>query len=529
MEKKGSIRYVFIAIISILLIISIILLNTYAFWKASDYQTGHNDIIGSCLNISFDEEVDSNNTLITGFDNTTLDVGLPSNFPISDLEGANTTGYTFKITNECSNEIDYQLVLESLFVEGKTNDNDYFNNKFIKVEIDNGAIKRYEDLTSIDKDSAAPYYDQIRETRHILSGTIKGKTDDPNNHQNEITHTLKLWISNEATREEAADKVFNSRIKVFAGQNLVENKYKIVDATCFESISQEGYAYHYNYDLCGTDLVMSPVINGVLITNTYISNYLFADNGNRLTSLDISSMYGLKTIGSASFYDYVGTGTDLIIPDNVETIEYQAFNNFNGKSLVLPENLKEIGRSAFYSYVGTGTDLVIPEGVEVISHQAFTAYNGNSLKLGQNIKRIETNAFLSYEGAETDLIIPSGVEYIGVNAFFSYKGSNLTLSPNITEIDVAAFSSYNGNSFTLPSNIKIIGAFAFSTYKKDITIPSSIESIGEHAFDTMPYSSTIYVDRPNLSGVEQGERWNGSAQVKCKINGNWEVCPDLNS
>jgi hypothetical protein len=169
--------------------------------------------VGACLSFDFIELENSNNDPIGS-----IVFGEDEDLPISDEAGSATTGYTFKLENKCRNAVNYQVVLESLKIAGKT-DNDYFADNMIKVQFDNGAIKTYDDYDHVDKDTSATYAGDIRETKELLVGTIPGKSEDENDTSNIVTHNLKMWISSESTNDDI-EKVFRSKIKVFAGQGI---------------------------------------------------------------------------------------------------------------------------------------------------------------------------------------------------------------------------------------------------------------------------------------------------------------------
>ena len=122
----------FLAIgIAVFLIGLFILLNTYAFWRLKGEQSESNLVVGACLSMEFIEtpDPDHEGETIGGFN-------IPKAWPISDEEGISTTGYTFKIKNNCAEDVNYQVVLESL----KTPNENYFDYDYIKVMLDNKGI-----------------------------------------------------------------------------------------------------------------------------------------------------------------------------------------------------------------------------------------------------------------------------------------------------------------------------------------------------------------------------------------------------
>ena len=54
-------KQIIVLILCIMLILSFIMLTSYAYWRVQKTQTGTNDIAGACLNISLVQAKDSNN------------------------------------------------------------------------------------------------------------------------------------------------------------------------------------------------------------------------------------------------------------------------------------------------------------------------------------------------------------------------------------------------------------------------------------------------------------------------------------
>ena len=469
---NNKMRVYFTLVICTLLVGLLVLFNSYAYWRVSDNQSDSNTVLGACLNIDLEEETNGNN-VIDG-------LAFSNAYPLTDEQGANQTGYTFTIVNNCKVDTKYEVVLESLKINGFSNE-DYLKDEYFKIQIDDGMIRRYSQLTEVDNTDP----DNINKIKYVFSGTIPAKQGDEPTKE---SHTIKFWIASDATTNDAQNKQFKSRVNVIAGQNIVTAPdYKVADASCFK-VSSNGLIYNTVnanniYETCGTDIVFPESINGILITKTDIGSGLFSDLAQGLTSLDISGMYGLTNISRSSFDLYVGKDTDLIIPENVETIDQSAFFSFAGNSIIFSPKLKTIGKSA------------------------FAHYNGQEILLPETVTEIGENAFQSYQGLNTNLVIPSGVKNIKNSSFSRYKGDSISLPSGLETIEIGAFAAYNGS---------------------DIVIPSTIRSIGSSAFLNMDSSKTIYINKPNLDGIELGANWNGygNAKVKCLVSENtYEDCP----
>ena len=127
-------KFIITIVVCITLVISFVLLTSYAYWRISKTQTGTNDILGACLDIELDQYEDQDNNIIEG-------ITLDDAWPITDTEGANLPGYSFKVINKCEEDVTYQVILDSLEVSGER-----INPQFIKVKIDDRSTRKYDSL-----------------------------------------------------------------------------------------------------------------------------------------------------------------------------------------------------------------------------------------------------------------------------------------------------------------------------------------------------------------------------------------------
>ena len=112
--------------------------------------------------------------------------------------------------------------------------------------------------------------------------------------------------------------------------------------------------------------------------------------------------------------------TDLVIPEGVKEIKDYAFSY--GKyitSVTLPQSLTHIGSYAFYD-CGM-TSVVIPENVCTIENDAFP--NLQSVTLGRGVKSIGYHAFGNPKNKKLRIYVPAGMkkEYSKRNGFKEYK------------------------------------------------------------------------------------------------------------
>ena len=506
-EKKNK-RFKIAIILSVALVVTFIFLTSYAYWRISDHQTGSNYVAGGCLQIVFDEP---------GANGFSLTDAWPERDEDAIVREDNL--YRFNVINTCEKPVNYQIVLESIEVPNPENK---LKPEYVKLQLDNREIKTYKDLDPVTNDPDAT---DVYETRHMLSGTVQGRS---NGVDGKVEHSVRLWMNYDAGLD-ARGGQFNSRVKIYAGQDIQEPEYALTPESCF-TIDENGVLLSYNREECGTDsLVIPPTINGTLVTE--IKWMFLGAAANRFSYIDISNLRGLNKIGGDAFYNgagYVGTDHSLTIPNGVSEIGNRAFWAYNGTHLSLPTNMSSIGEYAFMEYEGINQDLIIPQGISVIEQFSFTHFDGKSLTLPESLTRINQMAFAWYRGVGTTLKIPDNVSVIETRAFEYFRGDELILPKSLESIDQIAFANYvgSGKEMVIPEGAISLGYGTFKRFNGiSVTIPSTITSIGGSAFEAMDSTKTIYVNKPNLSGIELGENWNGNATVKCLVASNtYEVC-----
>ncbi len=186
-----------ISIISVVAIVLVLIGVTYAYWLVTKEQQGENVISSACLDIS-----------MIG----TNDINLPSQYPISDEDGMETTPYTFTVTNNCTTSIDYQINLETLGSE----DNSIIPSA-IKVAINKNESTEVTPRLLNSKPTVATTIANAYAANKLTEGVLKGKSD--------ATYELRLWLDKDAPISEQ-NKTFTSKISVTVGQGIYANPYK---------------------------------------------------------------------------------------------------------------------------------------------------------------------------------------------------------------------------------------------------------------------------------------------------------------
>ena len=357
--------FIITIVICITLVITFVLLTSYAYWKVQRTQTGSNDIKGACLDIELVEAKDGNNNPIEGFT-------LEDAWPLDYYAGIETSGYTFKVINKCSEEVFYEVILDSLPVtEGKK-----MNSESIIVYLNDTNMVTYASLEEAEPEVTK--YEKI-DSRRVYTGVVPAATEEKNG---EVEHNLKMWISIASTNDDIG-KEFSVKVRVQAGQQI---NY-ITPESCFDFEESTGTIIGYHLDDCSKRyLVVPETIDGVTVRSidpfgegreTQDADF----NTDHFAVVDLSKATGLETIGE------------------------QAFVGFKGYNLILNSGLKIIGEDAFSIYVGD-SNLVIPEGVEKIGSGAFEMFGRGGI----------------IDGSRGTVYLPSTIKEIGLWAFrYPYK------------------------------------------------------------------------------------------------------------
>jgi len=201
----------------------------------------------------------------------------------------------------------------------------------------------------------------------------------------------------------------------------------------------------------------------------------------------------------------------VVVPTNVETIEWNAFlDNVSLKTIDL-ENVKEIGDKAFGGCTSLPTVNMV--NLEKLDHNAFKgctsltdvnlpklaeipnrAFDGctslSEVTLSDIIKTIGDNAFRECSALE-QITMPKELETIGKEAF-RQSGLKSAILPNkVKKIGNYAFSECEKmESVTLSNSLDTIGNYAFSGCSlKEIELPSNLTYIGDYAFENCPLST----------------------------------------
>jgi len=212
---------------------------------------------------------------------------------------------------------------------------------------------------------------------------------------------------------------------------------------------------------------------------------LFRSNQDITTFTELEYFTGLEKIDAKAFMSCRNL-TEVIIPQNVTTLEAEAFKESGLTSIVLPANVENVGSECFW-------------GCSSLA----------AIDLG-SVKRIENSAFSNLESL-TSITIPGtwtdrdgscwaefawnpNLETVivgeGIVDFPWYvftgcpKLSNVTLPSTLGSISAAAFSGCSSlKNINLPSKLTVIADEAFfETGLTGVLLPATVETVGNKAF-----------------------------------------------
>ena len=168
------------------------------------------------------------------------------------------------------------------------------------------------------------------------------------------------------------------------------------------------------------------------------------------------------TISPYTFYELDNLKT-VILPNDITSIEDNAFASSGLQNISIPGTVKEIKSNAFSSCSALST-IKLNKGLETIGYQAFyRCINLKEFVFPSTLKKI---GYCAIEGCSnlTDIEFAEGLEEIDGKAFYECsKLNNLHLPTSLTRIGEHAFHGCSGLSEVhLPSMITWIGDNAFT-------------------------------------------------------------------
>ena len=203
-----------LAIIVLLMVGCFMTYQSYALYVANLSGNDNNLNVG-CFAIEFSESSTS--------------ISLDNTYPISDTKGLTIAPYTFTITNKCTTDASYSVILSSL----TTNGIDDSNIKYVIYETTkptSGTL--LTSATSYTDTSNLANVKNRKNSYQVATGGLKGASEE-NGTGGSKTYNLILWLD-EATGNEAMGKSFNANINIVSvahePQNIADS-IKVIAST----------------------------------------------------------------------------------------------------------------------------------------------------------------------------------------------------------------------------------------------------------------------------------------------------------
>jgi len=166
-----------LAVISIMMVGTMFLASSYAYWKATAYQEVANVIESGCFSVEYTEQTES--------------VSLKNSYPLTDIEGLKTKPYSFTIKNTCTVNAEYTVYLNTLQVDG-TKIDDSLISYALENSIDQKNEAKKLNTATINTDTSSFSYDKPLLTSYALDTKVIAPGG-------KVSYDLRLWIDEDAT------------------------------------------------------------------------------------------------------------------------------------------------------------------------------------------------------------------------------------------------------------------------------------------------------------------------------------------
>ncbi len=330
MKKKNIITLMIVLFITIVIFIS----GSYAYWKIEKASLNANVITSKCFDLNFEENQNS-------------DIMLLKTYPISDEEGLKLAPYIARLTNKCSNSLNYQVNLELL--NGTS-----LNEKYVKLKMNQNNITLLNQLPIAEK-----LVNGSLKSYQLENGIIEGNSTKE--------FELRLWLDGdiEITDENTMRKEFISKVSITGSYNNYRGTYTedilngadpiLKDGLIPVTIADDGSVYKADVQREWYSYRKKNWANAVILENETITY----QNGEQIPEGNIESYfvwvprYRYKIFNDGLYYEL---GSE--ITNNMQAIE------------IVFENKNTQAKS------GTKKD-------EWLTHPAFTVFDTNGMWVGK--------------------------------------------------------------------------------------------------------------------------------------------------
>ena len=274
----------------------------------------------------------------------------------------------------------------------------------------------------------------------------------------------------------------------------------------------------------GTESTQNPDlswnINDFVIEGTTITGLSESGIAKRATNKDLVlpdfNKYGMfiteiavAKSGGYGLFGAEGEGFDSVyLPTGLKKVGDFAFQNNGVSEVTFPYKLEEIGTAAFQQ--NNLTSVILPDTVTTLGSGAFaTNPKIERISISKGLTEIAAGAFGCSDAKHwmenlKSIDIPEGITKIGNNAFAGNNFSEIVLPSSVKEIGTFAFSTKNylktPCTVTLNQGLEIIGDNAFrNKVISEITLPTTVTKLNKNTFrkeysdDTEVVITKVYV------------------------------------
>ena len=282
-----------LAIIVLLMVGCFMTYQSYALYVANLSGNDNNLNVG-CFAIEFSESSTS--------------ISLDNTYPISDTKGLTIAPYTFTITNKCTTDASYSVILSSL----TTNGIDDSNIKYVIYENTkptSGTL--LTSATSYTDTSNLANVKNRKNSYQVATGGLKGATEE-NGTGGSKTYNLILWLD-EATGNDAMGKTFSASVNVVsAGGEYTPTAVEYVTTLAQTDTTNLATDDYGNIKYIGKDPNNYVRVEGEEYTNDVYYGYY-----NATTTTDYKEYSSLDECTKATSYKYnckigIAKGTPIL-------------------------------------------------------------------------------------------------------------------------------------------------------------------------------------------------------------------------